>query len=142
MFLKTEQVENTRQYRRMQADYLLKFRPADTGAEESVTNVRDLSAGGLRFWTDLWLSEGQALEVSFLLPPVNLLVEARARIVRVRRADDAAIFYVAVVFESIPNEDRAAIDRFIDALSRKRGARSIVDHHSRAKRIIPEPYVG
>lgn len=110
-------VKNSRRYKRLRAGYLLKYQMAGSKEEPVVTNLKDLSAGGARFVTDRFLPEAALVRVSFLVPPLDLSVEALARVLRVRQIKQGLAFYVAINFIELSNEAKEAINSFIEHLS-------------------------
>ncbi len=122
---------NTRQHKRLLADYLIKYRIAGAEGEEFLlSNIKDISASGLRFWTEEPLLEGALLLVEVLPPPINRVVRALARVVRVRRAEKGEVYYNAVQFVEISGEDQNALNYFIERIAAERGARALVPDYS------------
>ena len=87
MFEKKYNAENSRQFKRLTADYLVKYKPAGSGAESEdfVSNLKDISAGGIRFWTEYFFEEETLLEVSICIPPIDRVLHALARVIRIRK---------------------------------------------------------
>ena len=127
MFGKKYQSENTRQYKRLFADYLIKYRMAGVQNEEPlVANIKDISAGGMRFWTEEALPQGALVFVEVMVPPLQRIIRAAARVVRVRPAEKRDVYYAAVRFVEISEEDQNAINFFIERIALQPGARAIV----------------
>lgn len=134
---KKYKVQNTRRYKRMRAGgYLVKYNVAGTQEQPVVTHLKDLSAGGLKFWTERYLAEGTLLNVSFLVPALDLTVNALGRVVRVRPAKNLPISYVAVNFIELPNDAKKAVDAFVEDLSRLPQGSQLVAGGSVIKRTI------
>lgn len=130
-------VQNTRRYKRMRAGgYLVKYHVAGTQEQPIVTHLKDLSAGGLKFWTERYLAEGTLLKVSFLVPPLDLTVDALARVVRVRPAKNIPISYVAVNFIELPHNAKKAVDAFAEYLYHLPEGSQLVDGSSVVKRTV------
>lgn len=127
LFPKRLKAWNSRRFKRIRASYLVKYQVRGT-QEPRITNVRDISAGGLRFWTEDRIPDSSVLNVSVYLPPLDRFVEAVAQVLRVRRAKEGMVYYVAVRFLDLRSEDREGINRFAEALSRDEGARFLIDH--------------
>jgi c-di-GMP-binding flagellar brake protein YcgR len=137
MFTKKEyKAQNSRRFKRMRADYLVKYQMAGTVGEPFVSNIKDLSAGGVKFWTDQFIPEGTLAKVSFLVPPLDLNVEALGRVVRVRQAKESGIFYLAIRFIEVPDEAKRAINDFIEYLAAQSDARGLVEHAPLVKRVL------
>lgn len=118
---------NARRHKRVRADFLVKYEVIKGGAGQ-ITNARDISAGGLRFWTQEKLSESSVLTVSIYLPPLNRVVSGVVRVLRVRRLKKTFLYSVAVSFLDLKQEDREAIDEFAESLSHDKRAQFLIDH--------------
>lgn len=118
MFKKNEiSSQNSRRFKRFRADYLIKFQVPGTSGEPFLSNLKDLSAGGVKFWTEQYIAEGTLVKVSFLVPPLDMKVDTLARVVRVRTAGGQdPVFYVATRFIEISEDAKKAIDEFVDYL--------------------------
>lgn len=124
----TYKTRNERKYRRLKADYLVKHRPASEEGEFAVSNLKDVSAGGVRFWTERLYQEGQLLQVSLLVPPIDKALQIFGRAVRVRKGRWNSLYYVGVGFLEIPKADRELLNSFIERLAGIPEAGPIVDH--------------
>ena len=135
---KQYKAQNSRRFKRMRADYLVKYQVAGTeGRDPIVSNIKDLSAGGVKFWADQFIPEGTLVKVGFLVPPLDLNVEALGRVVRVRQAKESGVFYSAIRFIEIPDAAKNAINEFIEYLATQSDARRLVEHDaSRVKRSL------
>ena len=126
---------NTRSYKRLRADYLLKYWPADEPAAEPwVSNLVDISAGGMRFWSEALVPEDRLLQITMWLPPIDRTLEVQAHVLRTRQARNTSMYYVAVKFEDLPDSDKGALNSFIETLSQIPGARPLVDNKRVVKR--------
>ena len=118
---------STRQYKRLLADYLIRYRMAGgENREFLVSNIKDISAGGVRFWSEDPLPEGALILIEVLPPPIGRVIRALARVVRVRPAEKKDVYYNAVRFVEISEEDQNALNYFIERIAAERGTRSIV----------------
>lgn len=124
----TYKTRNERKYKRLKADYLVKHRPASESGEFAVSNIKDVSAGGVRFWTEHLYEEGTLLQVSLLVPPIDKALQILGRAVRVRKGRWNSLYYVGVGFLEIPKDDQEFLNAFIERLARISEARPIVDH--------------
>ncbi len=127
MFEKTHTMENARSHKRLRADYLMKFQPLNAEGEPSVSNVKDISAGGLRFWTDRRLPQGVLLAVRICIPPVEKNLEAACQVLRVHRGP-GEIYYIAAKFIEVSKADQMNLDNFIEKISQLPSARRFVDN--------------
>ncbi len=124
---KNLKIHNTRRFKRIHADYLIKYQAAGSKGEPVVANIKDLSAGGVKFWTNQFLAEGALLKIGFLVPPLGFEVEALARVARVRPAKKDSVFYVALRFIEIPEGVKNGINDFIERLAALPGTERLVD---------------
>ena len=116
MFEQKYRIQNTRRYKRLKSDYLVKYQ--EPGATEVfVSNLKDISAGGLKFWTDQIFAEKTLLRLSVWIPPLDRKLETLGRILRVRKTKDAPIYYVSVQFIEISVDDQKILNEFIEHLA-------------------------
>lgn len=119
---------DTREHKRVRLAYLVKYQwPADSKTPR-IANVRDISAGGVRFITEGLVPESAFIDLTIFVPPLGRTVEARAQVLRVRKAKTGHFYYVAVRFLNINEEDREAIDEFAETLAGDRETRFLIDH--------------
>ena len=117
MFKKKQTVQNQRKYRRLKAPYLLRYRVVTPGSEAQVANIKDIGAGGMRFWSDRFVPEGTFLKISFVVPPMGRTFETLGRVLRVRRAKEGSVYYMAVKFLELSREDQAVLNQFVELIS-------------------------
>ena len=127
MFEKKYKAENSRRFKRFRANYLVKYQLAGALEEPFVSNLKDLSAGGCRFWSEVAFPEGKLLKISIWIPPIEKTLEALARLVRVRRAPDSDVYYLSVSFAEGSPEIQTSLNDFIEKLAEDRGARRLID---------------
>lgn len=127
LLFKKLRMNNARRYKRFRADFLVKYQISGKG-EARITNARDIGAGGLRFWADEKIPESAVMNVSVYLPPLERTVEAVAQVLRTRKVPKGFLYYVAVRFLDLNQEDREAINKFADNLSQDEGASFLIDH--------------
>lgn len=125
----TYQFENTRRFKRVQAHSLVKYQAADRWESEDpyIANVKDVSAGGVRFWSPVYLPEGTLLRVSVWMPFLEKPLEALARVVRVRTARTPDSFYLSVRFIEIDQTSQQQINSFIEKLAANSETRKFID---------------
>ena len=129
MLLKHYKTQNARRFKRLRAEYLVKYELVENSNEEPVTtNIKDISAGGARFLTDQFIFEGTNLKVRICIPPIDKVLEARAKVVRVRRARPGELYYVGVEFVELSHEIREALNGFVEYLLGDSKTRAVVDH--------------
>lgn len=115
-------IPNARRHKRCRVNFLVKYQ-LDGKGEARITNVRDLGAGGIRFWADEKLAPHSILKVSICFPPLNRTVEAVAQVLRTQRLKKGNLSYSAAVgFLDLKREDRTALETFTENLSQNREA--------------------
>lgn len=120
-------INNTRRYKRLFADYLIKYRPSHTESGAFlVANLKDISAGGVKFWNDIPLPEGALFWVEVLTMPIDRVIRGLARVVRVHQAKNRLVYYNALQFLEIPSEDQNALNSFIDRVAAESGGKALV----------------
>ena len=128
MFKKTYKAVNARKFKRIHTDYLLKFQLLNSKEPPIISNIKDLSAGGLRFWTDRMVPQDALVRVSVFVPPLDRTIEALGSVQRVRRAIKAPVYYVSVGFVELNQEDQEAINQFVEGVALQPGANQSVHH--------------
>ena len=111
--------DNTRRFKRAQAHSLVKFQIAEKwGSDEPfISNVKDLSASGLRFWSEVFFPEGTLLRISAWVPSIGKPLDALARVVRARSARSVDTFYLSVRFIEVDENIQSALNDFIEGLA-------------------------
>lgn len=127
---------NSRQFKRVQAHSLVKFQGVDQyGKEEPwISNVKDISAGGLRFWSEHFFPEATLLRLSVWIPALERPLDALARIVRVRPARNGEMYYLSVRFIEVSQDLQKALNDFIERLASDKKTRRYVDDFTHVKR--------
>ncbi|MCI0596531.1 MAG: PilZ domain-containing protein [candidate division Zixibacteria bacterium] len=129
MTVKRLKAFNARRFKRLRADYLVKYQVlGGKDGESYVSNIRDISAGGMRFLSEQFVPERSNLKLSVYIPPIDQVLHATARILRVRRSRKSVLFYVAVRFLDLDKDTQLALNDFVEQLSRDPRARVLVDH--------------
>lgn len=136
MFKRKYRTENSRRYKRLKADYLVKHHIPGFPELARVSNIKDISAGGLRFWTDQSFPEGALINLNILIPALNRQILALGRIRRVRRSPSGNVDYVAVSFIELSRDDRKALNDFIEHLATTKEAPFLIDQHPIVKRVV------
>jgi len=120
--------KNARQFKRLKAFYLVKYQVSGKGDAPRLTNVRDISAGGVKFLTEESLPEDASIKLSILVPTLQRTLEAKAKILRVSRGKEGITYSVAVKFTDISGEDKLALNQFVEDIARDKDARVSIDH--------------
>ena len=116
-----------RKHKRLKAAYLVKYETGYAGEAPRITNIRDISAGGMRFLTKDILSESAVIKLKVMAPPAGRVFDASARILRVRRANRNFVYSVAVNFVNISAKDREDLEIFIEDMARHEDTRICID---------------
>ena len=131
---KVYKMENSRRYKRLKADYLIKYQMAGTTQEPFIANIKDISATGIRFWSDHYLQEGTLLKFSVWVPAIDRTLEGLARISRVRQAQGGLVYYMAARFLEIAAEDQTALNDFIEKLAADPETKEFIENEPIVKR--------
>lgn len=102
---------NSRKYERLKAPYLMKYRPRGSSADWHLANLKDISSGGMRFYTHEALSKGSTIEASVLIPP-DRMIAAVARILYTRQVS-AAFYHISVSFTEMSQSDQKILAQFV-----------------------------
>lgn len=119
-------MQDSRRFKRFRLAYLVKYQVNGKG-EPRITNAQDISAGGLRFWTEEQIPESSLLKASVYLPPLGRSVEGTAQVLRMRKSRQG-VYYAAVSFLDLKKEDREAVNQFAESLSQDKDGRLLIDH--------------
>ncbi|MBI3317382.1 MAG: PilZ domain-containing protein [Candidatus Omnitrophica bacterium] len=130
-------VFNERRERRVKAPYLMKHRFAGSEEDWRISNLKDLSPGGMKFWTEKFYPEGSLLQVLLWIPPVDCQVKALGRVVRAVQGKSRDIYYISAAFLEISRGDQEVLKNFIHKLSTLQGAKALVDRSEVAERRLP-----
>ncbi len=135
--MKKYKASNSRRFKRLRVPYLIKFEDAQqhTQNEPYISNLKDISAGGVRFWSEHFFPEDALVRVSIWFPPIEETVTALGRVVRVRRSPNAPVYYLSVRFVEIEAQVQEALNDFIEDLSDDREMRRFVDDSHRVNRF-------
>ncbi len=108
-FLQNEnKIKNSRFDERLNAPYLMKFQRAGL-ARTTLTNLKNISAGGFNFSTDRPLQKGAVLNVSISLPPLDRVIEAQSEVIRIRKSRKTSIYDVVARFVELPDEEKITL---------------------------------
>ena len=129
---------NSRRFKRVHAHSIVKYHSVEkyNEAEPFISNVKDLSAGGMRFWSESFFPEGKLLRISAWIPVLQRPFDALARVVRVRPALHSDIYYLSVRFIEASSELQTALNDFIESLASNPKTRRFIDDEAKVKREI------
>ena len=130
------QVDNARKFKRAQAHSLVKYQTAEKWSAEEpyISNVKDISAGGLRFWSGVFFPENSLLRISVWAPFLQRPVDALARVVRSRATKTAGSYYLSVRFIEVDETLQNALNGFIENLAANPKTRRFIDDFQRSTR--------
>ena len=116
-----------RRNKRLKTAYLIKYETSRAGLAPRITNIRDISAGGMRFLTKDILAESSVIKVKVMAPPDGRVFDAEARILRVRRANRNFVYSAAVNFVNISAKDRDDLESFSEDMAQHEDTRICID---------------
>lgn len=120
-------IPNSRRFKRVRAACLLKYKVQGQG-KFRVVNAKDISAGGLSFWTDERIPESSILDLEIFISPDQPPVTSVGRVVQVRKDRTGSVYQVAVSFLDVKREEREGLARLADQLLEDKDTQSLVDH--------------
>lgn len=138
MFLGRKYVKSpdTRKSLRFRAGYLIKYarfpRLEDEG-DRQLTNLINISEGGLMFVSYELLPVSATLKIWFQFPGKQDPIETFAKVVSVMRVKREAIFLISLRFLDLNAVDRTHIRAFIQDASRRDDSRKFVDETAAGK---------
>ncbi|OGW79167.1 MAG: hypothetical protein A3G33_00040 [Omnitrophica bacterium RIFCSPLOWO2_12_FULL_44_17] len=107
--------KNARKYQRARIPLLIRYHLKGI-AEEKVSNLRDLAAGGIRFTTDSEIEENTRIKVDIRLPWRDEPFESIAKVVRCVRLKSGPYYRVATQFVGLKKEEIVELESFVDAI--------------------------
>lgn len=121
--------QNTRKFKRVQAHSLVKYHNAEKwgGAEPYLANIKDISAGGLHFWSGVFFPQGALLRISAWIPALQKPLDALARVVRVHGVKAGDSYYLSIRFIEVDQEIQSALNDFIENLAANPKTRRFID---------------
>lgn len=122
--------QNRRKFKRVRVPFLLRYvvEASGTGA---VTNLKDLSAGGVLFASNQPLLQGGNLKLEINLPTVEKPISASARVVRVSKGAQSGIYRIATKFIDLNPQDKKLIRQLIERMARHRKDKNLVNRKKR-----------
>jgi len=121
---------NRRRFKRMRAPFLLKYHVQESGVGR-VTNLRDLSVGGVLFAAETPLLKDSVIQLEINLPTSEKPVSALAKVVRVAKVPNAQVYRIATKFNNLKPGDRKAIRILIERMQRDKHAKGLVNRKKR-----------
>ncbi|MBD3245703.1 MAG: hypothetical protein GF333_01690 [Candidatus Omnitrophica bacterium] len=110
-----------RKYVRLRAHHLLKYKILSP--QEHLTFVRDISGGGLLFFSREDIPVGSVVELAVNFPASPLPIEGVAKVIRTRHLKKMGGYEIAVEFLELDEENRERIQRQIACVYEKKEQR-------------------
>ncbi len=131
---------NGRRYPRLKANYLLRYVPIEGNMQEItyVATTKDLSTGGLRFYSSRFIEEGTLLKIQVLVPPIDHSISAFARVTRVKTIRKHSQYEISLSYVEIDKKDYDLLSYFIGRFLEKKEAHHLFDHQDVVARTIKE----
>jgi hypothetical protein len=115
--------QNARRFKRLQANYLIKFLIPGVDADPKdpyfLTHIKDIGAGGVKFWSERFIPEGTVLQVKILVPPLKEPLETNVEVMRIRTAKTDGIFYIGTSFIDLDDEQQRKLNDLIESMSQE-----------------------
>lgn len=109
--------KDTRKHRRVKSFFLLKYQTGAATGKEQLTNLHDISEGGLRFQTNQRLPENSIINLAVLIPSFEKPIEVEAKVVWVgqsKKKDNA--YSVAVQFVKVSGDTQGKLNEFFKGM--------------------------
>lgn len=116
---------NSRRYKRLTAPYLVKYRRSGSNEDLRIANLKDISSGGMRFYTYESLPKGTSIEAKVLIPP-DCMIEAIARILYTRQVS-ASFHHISVSFTEMPQSDQKVLAQFVRNIAEDKELYRMID---------------
>ncbi len=112
---------DTRQYRRKKLSFLIKYQTGGSATSSSrVTNLQNISAGGLAFLTEDNLRIGDLVSLSILIPSFEKPVEVEGKVVRIEPGPKKGRGIIAAVqYTKMDATSRKAMEEFDTELAKE-----------------------
>ena len=117
---------NRRRFKRVRVPFLLRYFIQETGLG-SITNLHDLSVGGVLFTAEQPFLKGSEVKLEIVLPTSEQPVVASATVIRVTKVPNVQLYRIATKFNSLKPADRRAIRVLIERMARDSHAKGFVD---------------
>lgn len=112
-----------RSYQRLNSKVNLRYKVFKSQGEllrrgftpEQLSVTKDISAGGLLFFSNEVLPIGSILELNLELPNGGESIECLARVVRVEEIEEEKNYHIAVCFLDITGAQRARLNRYVES---------------------------
>ena len=123
--IKKYKVFNSRRYKRLRAPYLMKYRLCGSVEDSRIANLKDISSGGLRFYTHESLPKGTSIEVNVLIPP-DRVITALAKVLYTRQVS-ASFHHVSVCFSEMSQSDQKVLAQFVRNIETDKELSRLID---------------
>ena len=103
-----------RKYPRFKCGFQVSYQKADASDTFDITQLKNLSLGGLLFTTSKPYGKGEVLALQIRLPDRSTPILSSARVVESREKIRNLIYDTRVSFLVIYDEDKQALSNFLD----------------------------
>jgi len=129
-FMRLFPAKNRRHFKRAKAPFLLRYQVEESGVGH-ITNVRDLSVGGVLFSSDHPLLKGSLLNMQINLPTSEAPLSVRAEVVRTARLKHSDLYRVGTRFIGLKSKDHTSIRLLIERMMRDKRVSGLVNRKRR-----------
>ena len=114
MFFKKPDPTDKRVHKRLKARLLIKYRLKDGVAENVVTNLKNISVGGVSFATEISVTKNSFLELEILFLPEGYLLKTRGKVAWVNMIARSKQCLLGIEFEGLSEQDKELLSRYIN----------------------------
>ncbi len=109
--------ENTRQYKRLPADWPVKYGSSAPKTGVVLLSTKDISAGGVALFSHEMVPVGSLIHLEILVPPLQKTIRATGKILRCVRVKSGE-FELGVQFEEIDPNEQVLLNQEIETFYR------------------------
>ena len=108
-----------RKFSRLNEHHLLKYKVMGDG--HGLSFVRNISRGGVLFFSKQEISSGEMLEMEISMPPKDIPVKVVAKVVHTEKLEKVQGYNIGVEFVTIDDKDREFMEEHYPEISPKKG---------------------
>ncbi|MBI4388051.1 MAG: PilZ domain-containing protein [Candidatus Omnitrophica bacterium] len=110
---------NRRRFKRVRVPFLLRYTVLGS-RETGITNLHDLSAGGVLFTASEAIPKDSHVTLEIAIPAQEAPIVAPAKVIRVTKVLRRDLYRIATEFEKLKTSDRKEIRRLVERLARRK----------------------
>ncbi|MCX5700364.1 MAG: PilZ domain-containing protein [Candidatus Omnitrophica bacterium] len=114
MFFKKSDPTDKRVHKRLKARLLVKYHLKDGMSENVVTNLKNISVGGVSFATGISVTKNSFLELEILFLPEGYLLKTKGKVVWVNLIARSKQYLLGIEFEGLSEQDKELLNRYIN----------------------------